>query len=97
MFAKVALLYSAMTVAVTASSESSEKIDTGSERSLASMHSPKSIDIDHEERRTPGSSFRFQSEVKLGDHGMDTPASLRTPGVADLISPGYNPRTSYSP
>lgn len=95
MFAKVALLYSAMTVAVTASSESSEKIDTGSERSLASMHSPKSIDIDHEERRTPGSSF--QSEVKLGDHGMDTPASLRTPGVAGLISPGYNPRISYSP
>ena len=96
-FVKAALLYSAMTVAVAVSSANCDTSDNVSERGLSSMHSPKSLDAGHEERLTPAHSF--QSEVEVGDQGIDIPMSpgYGTPGVSGLISPGYDPRALYSP
>mmetsp|Transcript_28376 Transcript_28376/g.68304 ORF Transcript_28376/g.68304 Transcript_28376/m.68304 type:complete len:104 (+) Transcript_28376:430-741(+) len=92
MFVKMALLYSAMTVAVAASSGNSDKTDSISEGGSVSMNSLKSPEICHNERRTPSSTY--PSEVR--DHDIDVP-SPRTPNISGLISPVNDPRSSYSP
>lgn len=112
MFTKAALVYSAMTVGVSASSSGNEDHDqildnNGScedsiRHSLASP-SPHSKSLDTRQERmhhTPGSRNSFHSNAN--DIGIDipsTPSSPMTPGVSGLVSPGYDPRShlSYSP
>ena len=99
MFVKVALLYSAMIFAVTASSEDSdEDSDNDSQQSVTSMRSPKSLQHDYEMKSTP-IKLRFHSEVDDNQSFQDVNLSTapRTPGIPGLISPGYHPRAPYSP
>ena len=112
MFTKAALVYSAMTVGVSASSgnddddqipDNNGSCEDSIRRSLASS-SPHSKSFDTRQdrgHRTPGSKNSFHSNTN--DIDIDIPstpsASLMTPGVSGLVSPGYDPRShfSYSP
>ena len=111
MFTKAALVYSAMTVGVSASSgnDDDDQIVNGScedsIRHSSASSSPHSKSLDTRQVRvhhTPGSKNSFHSNAN--DIGIDIPStpsspSPMTPGVSGLVSPGYDPRShlSYSP
>ena len=105
MFIKAALVYSTMTVGVSASSgndndnqildNNGSSEDSGRHISASSSPHSKSFDTRQERvHRTPGSKNSFHSNMDI----PSSPSSPMTPGVSGLISPGYDPRhSSYSP
>ena len=113
MFIKAALVYSTMTVGVSASSgnDDDDQIPDNngscedSIRHGSASSSPHSKSLDTRQVRvhhTPGSKNSFHSNAN--DIGIDIPStpsspSPMTPGVSGLVSPGYDPRghSSYSP
>ena len=94
LFAKVLLLYSAMTVAVVVSSKDT-KADSADENSKQESSS-NNVGMSDEGNITPA-PHRYHSRVN--DQGIDMPKTPETPGVSGLVSPGYNPHMnmSYSP